>query len=73
MHACHTHTGSGWGSKTHPKFQVCSYYSFKFINVLKTKFGIYAKLPLSQILPQLCLRVLESENDLEKKTQTLKS
>jgi len=57
MRAHHAHTGSGrgleilvsvvkWSKNIHSKFQVCSYHSFKFISVLKPKFGICVKCPL---------------------------
>ena len=55
MHTRHVRTGSGWGleilalvanwsKNIHSKFQVCSCY--RFISVLKPKFGICVKLLL---------------------------
>ena len=53
----HTHNASGWileilanvakwTTNIQSKFQVCNYYSFKVISILKPKFWICTKLPL---------------------------
>ena len=57
IHTRHTHNASGWvleilanvakwTKNIQSKFQVCSYYSFKVISILKPKFWICTKLPL---------------------------
>jgi len=57
IHTHHTHNASGWvleilanvakwTKNIQSKFQVCSYYSFKVISILKPKFWICTKLPL---------------------------